>query len=296
MQLQDYTLQVQELIHDIQAVDWTISEIIAYVNSARNRAALDLGCVRQLFQNGTIIPGQEQYPIFNAVVGATILNGGSGYNDAAPPVVTISAPALPGTQATAVAISINGIINQIQMTNWGSGYQSVPTVAIAPPVSGSTATASALCTVNVYDTNSISLLNGNLRYTLSWLPFTAFQAFCRAYTTQLRAPAVWSNFDGINTNFLFPIPDQSYPIDIDACLLPMPLVAPTDVDTQVLLPQADVVQYYAAYKALLKLQNFEQAEYFRKIYENRKMEMINTRQGRRVQSVYRNYYRRMARL
>jgi hypothetical protein len=310
LQLSDYILQVQELVHDTAAVDFTIAEMTAFVNDARKRAALDLACVRQLFQGASVIPTQEQYPIFNAVCGVDIITGGTGYVDTAPPVVTIQPPTgIGGVQATGVAISSGGVLQSVQMTNWGTGYLTVPTVTIAAPVSGTTATAIALGTANVFDIASIALLNGNLRYSLSWLPFSAFQAFCRAYTTQQRAPAVWTNYDGATnvanattgqaspgTFFVFPIPDQSYPIDIDACLLPNNLINTTDNDSQVLLPNADVVQYYAAYKALLKLQNFDQADYYHKAYEKRVAAMVSTRQGRRVISQYRNWYRRMARL
>jgi hypothetical protein len=169
-------------------------------------------------------------------------------------------------------------------------------MTIAPPGVGTQATATALCTFNVFDWNSVSLLNGNLRYTLSWLPFTAFQAFCRAYTTQLRPSAVWTEIQEANLTFLFPIPDQSYPVDLDVLALPTNLMNPTDTDLEITLPSADCVQWYAAHKALLKAQNFEQAEFMQKKYEDRVAKMIIQRQDRRIISVYRNWYRRMARL
>jgi hypothetical protein len=299
VQLQDYTLQVQELVHDLAGVDYSPTELTAYVNAGRTRTALDLHCVRRLIQNATIIPGQEQYPLFGAVVGGAIVGGGSGYTSVSPPTVTIGPPPAGGTQATAVAVvdpAGSGAITQIVMTNWGGGYVAVPTMTIAAPGVGVTATATALATINVFDWNSISLLNGNLRYTLSWLPFTPFQAFCRAYTTQLRPSAVWSEIQEANIVFLFPIPDQVYPVDIDCLLIPTDLVSATDVDTQVIPPSADCVQWYAAHKALLKLQNFAQAEVMQKKYDQRVRDMIVQRQDRRIISVYRNWFRRMQRL
>lgn len=291
MQLSDYTLQVQELVHDLAGLDYTQQELTSYVNAGRERTALDLHCVRLFFQNATIITGREQYPIFGAVVGGTVTGGGSGYNAASPPLVTIGAPPAGGKQATAVSVVTDGAVTQIQMTDWGSGYTSQPTMTMPGG-----ATATAMCTFNVFDINAISLLNGNLRYTLSWLPWSAFQAYCRAYTTQLRPSAVWSEIQEANLVSLFPIPDQSYPIDLECLALPTPLQSPTDVDMQVIPPSSDCVQWYAAHKALLKAQNFEQAEFMSKKYGERVKDMIVQRQDRRIISVYRNWYRRMARL
>jgi hypothetical protein len=56
------------------------------------------------------------------------------------------------------------------------------------------------------------------------------------------------------------------------------------------------VQYYAAYKALLKLQNFEQAKFYIDTYGARVGAMQVGRQTRRIISPYRTFYRRTARL
>jgi hypothetical protein len=294
--LQDYITQVQELVHDISAVDYTTAEMTSYVNSARKRTALDLHNVRQLLLGATIIPQQEQYPINGVVVGGTVVVGGAGYTN---PTVSISAPPAGGVQATAIAIVTGGAVTQIQMTNWGSGYVSASGSSITMSIVGantSPATVTPLTMTKVFDWASVSILNGNLRYTASWLPFTWFQAFCRAYVLQQRPPAVWTIHDGAQKAFFYPIPDQSYPVDLDVVALPDDLVNLTDIDIQVVPPCDDCVQYYGAYKALLKLQNFEQAEYFKKTYGQRVQDMQVGRQTRRIISPYRTFYRRTARL
>jgi hypothetical protein len=303
--LQDYITQIEELVHDVSGVDWSTSEMTSYVNAARKRTALDLHNVRTLIQNATIIPGQvtplggtpvalgEQYPLNGGVCGGAITNVGSGYTSV--PTVNIGAPPAGGTQATAIAVVTNQTVTQIQMTNWGAGYTAVPSMTITGG-GGASAAATALAMTKAFDWASISVLNGNLRYMLSWVPFTWFQAFMRAYTLQFRPPAVWTIHDGANKIFLYPIPDQSYPVDIDQIILPDDLVAVTDVDTQVIPPEDDCVQYYGAYKALLKLQNFEQAEYYKKTYDARVNAMQVGRQTRRIISPYRTFYRRTARL
>ena len=71
--------------------------------------------------------------------------GGTGYSSLNPPTVTISAPTgtnpVPAT-ATAV-VNSSGVVTSIVITNAGSGYTSAPTITIAPPQSGTTATAAA---------------------------------------------------------------------------------------------------------------------------------------------------------
>lgn len=293
MTLQDYINAVQALVHDQSATDWTVAEQTTYVNSARNRVALDLHCVRRLYQGGTLIPNQEQYPITGGTVGATVTAPGTLYTSA--PTVTFAAPGGTGTTATGIAVVSSGVVTQIQMTNWGSGYTAIPAVTITGG-GGSGAAATALTVINAFDINSIAATNGNLRYTMDWLPFTAFQAFVRAYFTQRQAPAIWTTFDEMQLLFIGPIPDQSYPVDLDMVTMPINLVNLTDIDLQVLQPNADAVQFYAAHLALLKLQNFEHAEYMHKKYKARVNEIQMTKRTRRVTSVYQNWFRRLRRM
>jgi hypothetical protein len=295
MQLQDYQLQVQELVHDLANIDYSAAELTGYVNNARNRVALDFHCVRYLFQNSALIGGQEQYPIAGGISGVNVTTAGH-YTTA--PSVTFSAPPAGGVQATGVAVlNSAGGVAQVNMTNWGSGYAATLAAPVTVTFGAGTPTAAGVVNVhtNIFDINSISVLWGTQRYTLGWLPFSPFQAFCRANPTLQRQPAVWAMMQEINTLFIYPIPDQPYLADIDAIGLPLPLVNPTDVDTQVLLPPADCVQFYAAHLALLKLQNFEQAEYMHKKYKARMQEVQSTRQDRRIPNIYRNYQRRIAR-
>jgi hypothetical protein len=297
-QLSDYITQVQELVHDTASIDYTTAEMTGFVNGARNHVALDFHNVRALFQNASLIAGVEQYPIFGGVCGLTITNGGANYSS---PVVSIAGPGGSGITATAVAVQTGGVITQLTMTNYGSGYAlttaapSGPAVSISDGGGGAGATAVAMVENNVFDINSISVLWGLQRYTMGWLPFTMFQAFCRANPTLRRQPAVWTTHTEQNIFFVYPIPDQAYLIDIDAIAQPFPLVNTNDVDSQVIPPANDCVQYYAAHLALLKLQNFEQADYYEKKYKDRVGEIIRTKQDRRIMNIYRNAWRRINR-
>jgi hypothetical protein len=77
-------------------------------------------------------------------------NGGSRYTSM--PTVSISAPSSSGgTQATAVASILNGVVTSITVTNPGSGYTTTPSITIIPAagdVTGSGATAVAVLAKN----------------------------------------------------------------------------------------------------------------------------------------------------
>jgi hypothetical protein len=297
--LSDYTTQVQELVHDSASIDFSQTEYTNAINGARDHIALDFHCVRYLFQNASVIGGQEQYPIFGGVCGLTLTAGGANYVS---PVVSIAAPGGSGVTATATAVQVNGIVTQLLMSNYGSGYALTTSSPTGPVVSitdsggpGAGATAVAMVENNIFDINSISVLWGLQRYTMGWLPFTPYQAFCRANPTLRRQPAVWTTHTEQNLFFVYPIPDQGYLCDIDAIGLAYPLVNTTDVDAQIIPPINDVVKFYAAHLLLLKLQNFDQADYFEKKYEKRAGEILRTKQDRRIPNIYRNMWRRINR-
>ena len=291
--LATYTTQVQQLIHDTAAIDFSQSDLTGFINNARNRVALDFHNVRYLFANGCLPAGTETLPIAGGIYGLTIVNGGSGYVS---PLITIGPPVTAGgITATASAVVSGGVITQINMTNWGAAYAFVPPIAVSDSGGGTGASLVAMTGLLIFDINSISVLWGSQRYTLGWLPFTQFQAFCRANPTLRRQPSVWTTFTEQNLLFVYPIPDQAYLADFDVMGLAAPLVTTSDIDTQIILPISDCVQYYAAYLALLKMQNFEQADYYQKKYNERAGEIIRTKQDRRIPNVYRNAWRRINR-
>jgi hypothetical protein len=291
--LATYSTQVQQLVHDTAAIDFSQTDLTGFINNARNRVALDFHNVRYLFSNACLPANTEQLPIQGGVCGLTIVNGGSGYVS---PVITIGAPGtVGGATALATPIVSNGAIIQANMISWGAGYATNPTVNVTDVGGGTGASLIPMTAIGIYDINSISVLWGLQRYTLGWLPFTQFQAFCRANLTLRRQPAVWTTFTEQNILFVYPIPDQPYLCDLDLLGFTAPLVMPTDLDSQILQPINDCVQYYAAYLALLKMQNFEQADYYQKKYNERAGEIIRTKQDRRIPNVYRNAWRRINR-
>jgi hypothetical protein len=131
---------------------------------------------------------------------------------------------------------------------------------------------------------------------LLWAPFAHFNAIYRMNTTHVGQPAVWSGYNEQNLFYLYPSkPDSSYVLEIDAFVRPFPLINTTDVDVQVNAPMNDLVQYWAAYKALLKAQNFGQADYMQKQYEAQAKKKGASRFAPRRPNIYQNVWRRVQR-
>ena len=300
MLLSDYVIQVQDLVHDNSAIDFSVTDLTRYINEARNRVALDFWCVRTYFSNLSAIINQETYPLFSGVGGVKITNPGTY---ASTPSVTFAAPPAPGVQATGTAV-MSGVapnlsVQQVAMTNWGLGYGAAPAVTFSADTVTATGTAQVL--LNVFDIYTISYLpppggTGSRRQMLMWAPFAAFNAIFRINTVTGGPPGCWSSYVEQNLFYLYPaLPDQNYVLEIDAFTLPQPLLNQTDVDSQINFPVNELVQYQAAYKALLRAQNFDQADYYDKKYERRALQMNMTRTAPRRPNIYQNLYRRLQR-
>tara|TARA_B100000287_G_scaffold76419_3_gene68458 strand:- start:632 stop:2980 length:2349 start_codon:yes stop_codon:yes gene_type:complete len=102
--------------------------------------------------------GQVLYlgELFNGVSKITVGNPGSGYTSSNPPAVTIGSPSGPdGITAEGVAVvSGFGSITAVNMFATGSQYRSAPTVTIAAPSSGITATATAALEPSYFTINN----------------------------------------------------------------------------------------------------------------------------------------------
>lgn len=290
MLLDEYIAQVRGLVHDSAGNDWTDAELTAHINNARTTVALDTHCVRRLQSGLDAIAGRETYPISGAVGGVSVTNGGSGYT--APPTVTFSGGS-PTVSAAATAIVSGGSVAAIYMTEWGRGYSSAPTVSLSGG-GGSGAQAEAVFLINVLDVFSVTLEWGSWRATLDWQPFGAFQAFCRANPIMRGAPTIWSAYLEQALLYLFPVPEASgqYKMEWDTITLPSALTPADDNDQDIRPPYSDAVQYYAAFLALMKLQQFDQANALRNLYRHRINQILRTKQTPRMRSPYITYLSR----
>lgn len=292
---QDYIDQVRRNVHDATSADFSDSSLLNMVNEARQRVALDTHCYRQFITGLNTIPQQETYLYNGSLGGVSVPIGGSGYTA---PMVTFSGGT--GSGASAAAFVMNGSIIGINMTNWGSGYSSnsPPTVVITDPT-GTGASAIPVILNDVLDILSIAVLWGDLRITFGWLPFTGFQAFCRAYRNQYSTPGVFTMHQGILKTFIYPIPDQVYPMEMDVVTLPTDLAVVDSPETQLINPWNDAVQFYASYLAIASLQQYEKSSFWYAampdgtiggMYGGRIKQLPASAFSRRIPNPYRTYY------
>ena len=159
------------------------------------------------------------------------------------------------------------------------------------------AAATPVCFIGTFQIVNISNTWNNQRYTLAFRGFTLFQAYQRSWTTMFNSrPGIWTIHPQMQQVMLRPPPDQFYLSEWDVLSTPLPLANPGDVDHQVVLPWNKAVQFRAAALALMKHQNFEQAEYYDRKYETRVPRYIIGQGGIRIPNPYnRSFQRRVER-
>jgi hypothetical protein len=95
---------------------------------------------------------------------------------------------------------------------------------------------------------------------------------------------------------LFRTPDQPYYGDLEAVVIPDPLQSLTDVETEILPPNDDCVQWYAAYLCCIFLQQFGPASFFKKEYKDRTQDLTSTKGPVRTPNIYLNRLARVSRV
>lgn len=302
----DYVSDVRSLIHDPSAADYSDAQLLGFVNKARFRVAEDCRCVRQMISGLNTITQQEQYPLTDFVGGLAVTTPGANYTNP-----TLSFTGGSGLGAAGSVTQASGALQAPYMTNWGNSYTSAPAVTISDP----TGTGGAVAAINgtsILDLYLITILesfpaaSASLAPTLNWLPFDAFQAFCRAYRGAFSWPGAFTIHYGPTTPlqqtsiqwtvYMYPIPNQVMPMEWDAITLPNVLPALSTVDYQVIPPWTDAVQFYAAHYAFLGLQQWKQAGSMKALYMERTRELPSTARARRVHSFYRMYARDIRRM
>lgn len=211
---------------------------------------------------------------------------GSGY--ATPPTVTVAG----GLGATIVAAlgstsGAGGQLTAITVTNPGTGYTQA-TFAISGDGYGAAATAGVIPSTSL-DIMNITPLWGNLAPPLNYQPWTEFNARMRVLRSNLQRPCVWSRYGTSGgTAFVQPIPDQTYPAEFDTAILPDDLTDDTTPDT-IAFPYTSPPAYYAAWKAKLNQQQFNEAQSFLNDYRRKVLEAQASVQMRRIPNPYGGY-------
>lgn len=302
----DYVSDARTLIHDPSASDYTDAQLLGIVNKARFRVAEDCRCVRQMISGLNTITQQEQYPLTDFVGGLALTAPGINYSN---PTLSFSGGG--GAGVAGAVTQSGGALTGPYVTNWGNTYTSAPGVTISDPT-GSGGAISAINGTSILDLYLITILesfpaaSASLAPTLNWLPFDAFQAFCRAYRGTYSWPGAFTIHYGPTTPlqqtsiqwtvYMYPIPNQVMPMEWDAITLPNALPTTAAIDYQVVPPWTDAVQFYAAHYAYLGVQNWAAAAQMLNLYMARTRELPSTARARRVHSFYRLYAKTIRRM
>jgi hypothetical protein len=302
--LSDYIADVQEILHDSTASVWPLQRVISRINDARIDVARDMHCIRKNVVGIQLIPGKEIYDMTGAVAGATVTAGGSNYTGATVPVTFSAAPA-GGVTALGTGNITSGALTSITMTQWGSGYTSIPVITIGGAGSGASAAAVALFQSNPLSTNigqpitpnKISFIWNGERRTLKYASFMLFDAYARMWVQNFNAPpGIWTHHQQEQLVYIQPPPDQLYLSEWDIIFLPAPLVANSDVDTQIKEPWGRALQFRAASYLLEKLRNSSQVIEMERRYSDMVPHIITTSSGIRIPNIYnRSFQRRIMR-
>ncbi len=119
---------------------------------------------------------------------------------------------------------------------------------------------------SLVDVMGISVIVNNERYKLKYWPYTQIDTFLRGWVNYQDWPIVFSRVGGNSYIYIAPVPNQTYASEWDIAVNPQPLA--TDADPEpISVPFQEPIQYYAAYKAKLKIQAQGEAKYFLDLYD-----------------------------
>lgn len=264
--LLSYRQQVSRLCGDVTGALFNPFDLDIYINLARGQVASEGQCVRRLLPASTGL----------ADVAPTVF--GSGYTTA---TVSVNPPDIPGVQATVTANIVGGMITSYTITQAGSGYYFPPLVTVTGDGSGATATATLQYASHVVENQtildlsavpvssifpgvsqilaalSIAIIWQNVRYTGNRVSFSKFQSIVASYTAGnfLYTPFWWAQYgQGTDLTFyLYPQPDQTYPVEVDCICVPLDLEPDGSVPETIPYPFTDAVPFYAAWMALQTL-------------------------------------------
>jgi len=281
-----YQKMVERLCRDQRQQGLNPDDIRDYINRARREVAMRSRCVR-------VLP-----PISGQIIGASVTSPGSGYTA---PTVVISPPDFPsgypptpnGQQATATATVTGGSITAVSIAFGGYGYYQ-PSIAITDPVGTGATVVPQMSFINqftagqesyplsainlsmfpgvasVFDVWSISVLYSNYRYSMILPSFSTYQALLRNFPLQFQYVPFFAAKFGMGTGtqiFFYPLPSQSYQIEMDCICLPSDLTDDQSYDV-IPDPYTDLVPFLSCYYGFLDLQNPNMARFYKSEFED----------------------------
>ena len=277
--LSSYLTEVQRLLHDANAVFWSTSELTDYINDARERVVRDTGCLRTLQITSTPLSntGVVSIPWSN---GLAVTAGQFIFSNIFIYEVTVS-----GVLATDAAPYPTGTYTFPPSTPFTNGTATLQYSSNCEVVNLA-ALPNGLQTLDVLN---VTIYWGNSRIPLRYLPWSNFNAQLRYWQNYVGRPICFSTY-GQGQLYLGPVPDQSYPMELDTVILPLPLSLnnPNATDS-IVDPYTTPVAFYAAYKAKYKEQSYGEAEIYKQEYAKHVQAVLNSTYTRRIPDPYSSF-------
>ena len=278
--LSSYLTEVRRLLHDANGVFWSDSELTDDINSARERVVRDTGCLRTLIVSATPI-GADGSAAIHWAPNLAVTAGQYIFSNIYTYQVTTSGTL--GTSAPPYPTGNGGFPPSTPFAN-GTAYLTYYAPAEIIPYSALNVTNQILDVLNV------TIYWGNSRIPLRYLPFSNFNAQLRYWQNYIGRPVCFSVY-GQQQIYIGPVPDQSYLMEVDTVILPLPLSqnTPNAVDP-INDPFTQPVAFYAAYKAKYKEQSYGEAEIYQQQYKQQVQAALNSSFTRRIPDPYSTPY------
>lgn len=279
--LSSYITDVRRLLHDASAQFWTDAQLTDNINAARERVVRDTGCLRTLQLSATPISSTGVIAIvwtasLAVTAGQFIFSGPFIYH------VTVSGTldatsAPPYPSSTAVVPPAAPFANGSATLQYDSPCEVIAYAALPQGVS-------------TIDVLNLTLFWGNSRIPLRYMAWTEFNAKLRYQQNYVGRPVAFSIY-GQGEIYVGPVPDQSYPIELDTVILPAALLTSTPSALDVIVdPFTQPVSFYAAYLAQYYQQAYAEADVFKQEYQRQAQSALNTTVTRRLASPYSYLY------
>jgi len=274
--LSSYLTEVRRLLHDANGVFWSDSELTDDINDGRERVVRDTGCLRTLTISNTPI-GQDGTAAIAWSPSLAVTSGQYIFSNIYTYKVTTT-----GTLGTTPPSYPDSYGNPPPKTPFTNGTAQLTYYAPCEIIP-----YSAINTTNqILDTLNVTIYWGNSRIPLRYMPWTLFSAQLRYWQNYVGRPVAFSIY-GQQQIYIGPVPDQSYLMEVDTVILPLPL---TQADSNAIDPINDPyttpVAFYAAYKAKYKEQSYGEAELYKQEYTKHVQAVLNSVYTRRIPDPY----------
>jgi len=298
--LSTYITDVRRLLHDANGNFYSDQQLTDYINSARERAVRDTGCLREIIVTQTpcqVAPTATIGGVTPAYPTAWVANTAVTVNTFVFSNIFIYQYTTAGTSGSTAppypANQTNNYSNYPPSTAFADGTAQLTYVGNCENISYAalsnlvgTSPLSPSSGNTVLDILNMNLYWGNTRVPLDYLSWTDFNSRLRFWQNYIGRPLAFSIY-GQQQVYLGPVPDQVYQIEVDCVVLPNALtLAASGVTDAINDPYSTVVKFYAAYLAKFYEQSFGEAEIFKQQYTQQISSVINSVFTRRIPSAY----------